>query len=89
MFEDLVKEDKIDLQIVEAKLSVLELEPGDIVVFSLDQNLPIHILEKIKQYFSKVIRNNEIIVLGADTEITILREKKENLWFLIIWTREL
>lgn len=78
MFEDLVNEDKIDLQIVEAKMSVLELESGDIVVFSINQNLPFHILDKIRQKLSTVITNNEILVLGADTEITILREKKRN-----------
>jgi hypothetical protein len=49
LFEDLVKEDKIVLQIVKAKLSVLELLPGDIVVFSINQNLPLRVLDKIRQ----------------------------------------
>jgi hypothetical protein len=78
VFEDLIKEDKIDLQIVEAKLSVLELEPGDIVVFQIGQNLPQHILEKIRQHLNTKIPNHTILVLNADVEMTILREKKEN-----------
>ncbi|MFA5024985.1 MAG: hypothetical protein WC503_00560, partial [Candidatus Shapirobacteria bacterium] len=66
----------IDLQIVEAKLSTLELEPNDIVVFKLDQNLPLHILEKIRQYLEAIIPNHKILVLNADVEMTILREKR-------------
>lgn len=75
MFDDLIKEDKIELQVVEAKLSVLELLPGDIVVFRIDQNLPTGVLHKIGQHLRQSIPNNEVLVLSADTEITILRDK--------------
>ena len=61
-----------------ADVKTLTLKPGQTLVVQIENQLPFHLMEKLKGRFQEVFPNNKLMVIGKDVQLMVIDNERTN-----------